>query len=801
MAHNPVKLDAGGFMDHFSPLPAHVDVPCWDGNVFEAMEGAASMTERNVFDGFIATIQATGVIPTFVIAETQHVEDLDEYGVSNVDGALFHPERAPPTGEQPHWADQMVALEFRRHDTEYDPFAERELNANSDLAATRRKVRDHIIDYAENIFQFQHRTALFMLLVMGRRFRFLRWDRSGTIVTHALDYYEHPQLLCEMLWRMSKLSDEQLGCDPSATRIHPNTLDYEEMDKLALPNADDLDHTERILQEIPSSDRVFRYVRDMIHYFLVGKPVFYASGMAGRGTRGFIAWDCQRRRFVWLKDAWRAHYSLVDQEGAILRELNAKGVTYIPTVYCHGDILNQTTQTPIYWEMKNSPLSGDDPASQAPCQGSSHTLLPQPAPSSRLRANSQLPLKRKRSLAEVEGKEPEKAFSPYGLRSTGKNSAYCDECPLRRHKHYRLVVDEVAMPLKDFQSGSQLVSIIRDAVIAHGEALRKAGVMHCDVSGGNILIYPQVLPDSTTLWMIWTGMLADWELSKAVGAQDQMPRARQPERIGTWQSMSVAALDDHDKDIEVSDDLESFFHVLLYYAIRYLKSNCKDAEMFIEDYFDSHDFEDGMYICGQAKRQVVREGRGLVMEGRNRDKLKFASPPLNNVIDTLLIRIHAHYVVKAYKAYEDAQVQQLETPAFPVSSSSSDDDDDDELEEESRNIHETPSVTPEDTFAEQSNDEPVKPTAEQESAAPKASSHAAVCFLMARAILTPGWRKDRVKDNNVFAGNVPQPPSPPTPRTGRTSNKRRKTEAHIADAAVHGGTEGSIAVSPARVSE
>ncbi|KAI0631771.1 hypothetical protein C8Q77DRAFT_158845 [Trametes polyzona] len=733
--------------------------------------------------------------------ESQHRPDKMDETNQKIDAAFFRSQRAPDDG-RPHWADQMVAVEFKRgaNETDRDPFDDRDDSKVDASAEGRKAVRGQLIDYAENIFRYQHRTALFMLVIIGRRCRFLRWDRSGTLVTRSMDYYENHQLFLEMLWRMSNLTDEQLGCDPSATRIYPRTAEYHYMEKLSLPDVDDLDHTERTLQEIPSSDRVFRYVRDMFctsleeewpryklevvdggkkYYFLVGKPVFYASGMAGRGTRGFVAWDCQRKRFVWLKDAWRAHYELVDQEGAILRELNAKGVSYVPTVYCHGDVLNQTTKTPKYWEMKNSLSSGGDPASQPPRQGSSHTLVFQPvASSSRTLANSQPPATkgRKRSLAEVEDEDTAEALQPSGLRSTGKKGEHRDDCPLRRHMHYRLVVDEVAMPLKDFQSGSQLVSIIRDCVIAHGEALTKAGVMHRDVSGGNILIYPQVVPDSTTLWMTWTGMLADWELSKPVAVEGQSPRARQPERTGTWQFMSAAVLDDHGKAIEVSDELESFFHVLLYYAIRYLKSNCIDVGIFIEDYFDSHAFENGKCFCGQAKRQVVREGRGLVVGGKDRVKLKFASPPLDKLIDTLLIRIHAHYVVRAYKAYQDAQVQQPDTlTPLPHPGSSAEDG---ELEKVSRPILKAVSATPEETVTEESEESAVKPTHEQELAAPKASSHSAMCFALAKAITTPGWRKDRVANDNVPADYIAQRPRAPARRTRKAPNKRPKTGAH-----------------------
>ncbi|KAI0631793.1 hypothetical protein C8Q77DRAFT_1272687 [Trametes polyzona] len=829
MAHKATRHEPREFMLHFFPLPSdppladnlatdapsttNPDVPQWDRSVLEELRDAEDLLEVELSERFIDVIEGSGVLSARLkMAESQHPPDTTDETKQKIDAAFLRSQRAPDDG-RPHWADQMVAVEFKRgaNDTDRDPFDDRDDSKVDASAEGRKAVRGQLIDYAENIFRYQHRTALFMLVIIGRRCRFLRWDRSGTLVTRSMDYYENHQLFLEMLWRMSNLTDEQLGCDPSATRIYPRTAEYHYMEKLSLPDVDDLDHTERTLQEIPSSDRVFRYVRDMFctslekewpryklevvhggkkYHFLVGKPVFYALGMAGRGTRGFVAWDCQRKRFVWLKDAWRVHYELVDQEGAILRELNAKGVSYVPTVYCHGDVLNQTTQTPKYWEMKNSSLSGGDRASQAPRQDSSRTLVFELTASSRTLANSQPSVikGRKRSLAETNDEANENAFSPSGLYPEGRKRQHNDDCPLRRHMHYRLVVDEVAMPLKDFRSGSQLVSIIRDCVIAHDEALKKAGVMHRDVAQRS---------DSTTLRMTWTGMLADWELSKLIVAEGEMPRARQPERTGTWQFMSAATLNDHGKAIEVADELESFVHVLLYYGVRYLRSNCKDVGAFIEDYFDSHHYTNGKYLCGKKKKEVVQMGQGLTLEGQDDVILEFVSAPLNSLIETLLVRVHAHYVVEAFKAYETTQVQQPSAlaPALPVHPPPSEEDD---FEEEVREIYVSPSVTPEEKVAERNSKakgKPAQPTSEQVSAAPKASSHSAMCFLMAEVLRTRGWRKDRVAGDNVPADYIAQRPRAPAERPGKASIKRVKTEAHTLGA-LRDRAEVSMAIKP-----
>ncbi|KAH9947449.1 hypothetical protein B0H21DRAFT_891271 [Amylocystis lapponica] len=79
--------------------------------------------------------------------------------------------------------------------------------------------------------------------------------------------------------------------------------------------------------------------------FLVCKPHFKTPGVAGRGTRGYIAIDCETGELVFLKDAWRVDLDDIMREGDVLEHLASKGVQNIPTVLCHGDVRGQCTVT------------------------------------------------------------------------------------------------------------------------------------------------------------------------------------------------------------------------------------------------------------------------------------------------------------------------------------------------------------------------------------------------------------------------------------------------------------------------
>ncbi|KAH9884202.1 hypothetical protein C8Q73DRAFT_669856 [Cubamyces lactineus] len=656
MAHKAVRMEVADFQDSFFPLPDGITTeqhPQWPADVFNGLATGDKLTEEEIQACFVKVVNDNNLLPGMKMSASSEKPDVTDIGdfKQKPDAAIFKADSVPTDG-RPHWADQLVTVEFKHNYPSQDPFDDRKDDGFDSDAETRKEVRGQLIDYAELVFRVQHRTALFMILVINRNVRVLRWDRSGTVVMRAFDYVDQPQVLCEILWRMSLLSDEQLGMDISATRLHPSDTDYKLMDFLTCKSPSDMaydDERELLPWEIKTEHPVFTYVRDMFrkaadsnwpHYrvevpdgdttrfFLVGKPSFYAQGMACRGTKGFVAWDIKAERFVWLKDAWRLDYDRMDQEGTILSRLNAQKVAFVPTLVCHGDIRNQKTLTPDIWEAQH-PVPPAAASSGATSVSVSATLIDQPALSS---APSL-----KRSRAELETEDTLNGAEDYTLR---------------RHAHYRVVVEEVALPLKDFTHGQQLVAIIMDCVEAHQEAVEKVNIVHRDVSGGNILILPSVTPERKKI--TWNGLLADWELSKPIHEAEPLIRPRQPPRTGTWQFLSVGMLTENPKTVEIPDELESYLHVLLYFAVRYLHSNCKDPTSFIENYFDSYTYEDGVYTCSARKQHVIKiSGR---LETGNRVPLIFDSP-IDDIFARLLPLFKAHYKVQDYlKAKEKPAV-------------------------------------------------------------------------------------------------------------------------------------------------
>ncbi|CDO78144.1 hypothetical protein BN946_scf184680.g1 [Trametes cinnabarina] len=480
--------------------------------------------------------------------------------------------------------------------------------------------------------------------------------------------------------------------------------------------------------------------------------------MAGRGTRGFVALDAEASpvRFVWLKDAWRTNYMFVAQEGDVLQELNRAEVPYVPTLICHGDLPGQETETPTWWERKH-PLPTNQPSlstitSHVQSIASSSRTLVNPAP--RFLQST------KRSASEME---------------EGGNGR--EDCPLRRHKHYRVVVEEVAIKLVHFQDGQQLLRIIANCVCAHAEAVTKANIMHRDISGGNILILPKAVvgSDGGSIDMRWTGLLVDWELSKPLKGEAGLPRPRQPERTGTWQFMSAAVLNNHGKLLEISDELESFFHVTLYYAVRYLRSNCTNVGGFIEDYFDTYTVENGMYRCGWQKSSTV--SGGVLRVDTDGTPLRFGSR-LDKFFEKALQWFKAHYTVQAYQRAQASKatakasnldpmqsqpiMRKIDAGEFRLFSQAEDSDSDSDSELDSSRPR-AESLPP--------------PSATQLKEAGKIKTHEAMLRHLVKVISVEKWPQDRVSGDNVPANDVPKNPVGPTPIPYAPAIKRARTEA------------------------
>ncbi|KAI0667505.1 hypothetical protein C8Q78DRAFT_384221 [Trametes maxima] len=187
--------------------------------------------------------------------------------------------------------------------------------------------------------------------------------------------------------------------------------------------------------------------------------------------------------------------------------------------------------------------------------------------------------------------------------------------------------------------------------------------MHCDISAGNILILPRLgKPVKGVQTVEWRGFLTDWELAKHMGEGSPNDTRNQPERTGTWQFMSVAYIaSDWTQPIEVADELESFFHVMMYYAARLLRNSLPSVSSFVTEYFDTfHGGARGRLACSSLKIISMRHG-GLEWFGMAPVFLKKSEArgnPLNDLIEALLTLIRGRYKCLAKEVKLEEEVEE-----------------------------------------------------------------------------------------------------------------------------------------------
>ncbi|GBE82880.1 hypothetical protein SCP_0412670 [Sparassis crispa] len=541
------------FLHNFVPRPDPARAQPKPVNFNSAFEGmpANDVPEIQRYDEMVSCLNRASLCPGYTLVRVDTKADLNDRSKIKVDAALFDA-HIPVLDGRPHWALQRLAFQFKQHSTLDDPFEDDNPEDDESITPRRMKNRRQTIFYSAMMFARQQRCFVFTVLLLGDCARIFRCDRAGTIVTHRFNY-KNTDYLTEFLWRFSHLRDEQQGYDLSAELVEHGSTDYDLMEEMAHKKLPINDYARQSFEKSIADPSWARWKlrivsgmeltnvdarnEDDVRYFLVGQPHFRAFGMAGRGTRGYVAIDCKEKRFVFLKDAWRVYLPGIEQEGTVLGRLNKVKVTHIPTLMCDGDVLEQATVTQSYWT-----------------------------------------------------------------------------------------------PSRD----------------AHEEALKSAGIIHRDLSFGNVLIYERgVLRHINGVKkkkIERCGMLCDWELSKPMHDDSEK---RQPDRTGTWQFKSPLTLDFPEKTVDVPDELESFFHIFLFTALRYTQSSLDEAVgHFMTEYFDAVGSEDcHHYMCGAKKRECMKDGKltyghDVVVFLRND-----GSPdhPFNLIIETIMPWFAAHY--------------------------------------------------------------------------------------------------------------------------------------------------------------
>ncbi|RXW25086.1 hypothetical protein EST38_g739 [Candolleomyces aberdarensis] len=557
--------------------------------------------EKLMYKPLSETINSWLAGTEFTLVITEDKQDSKDQTRQRIDGGIYKGEEAPSREQRPNWEALDAGMEVKRHHTS-DPFSDHSATNFVPTSMHGQEALGQIMSYSSLTFVYQHRTHHFTLLILGVQARIVRWDRAGVVFSEAFNYFDYPEKLGSFVWRYVHMTDAQRGHDSTVERILSTHDQHKLIERRAAsprksPQGHALDaHVTKLFRKTVEVGQ--RYKLDVgegseRRTFFVGQPHISSPVLAGRGTRGYIAIDAQDPEgpFVFLKDTWRVASDALEPEGRTLETLNQPG----------------PETEPDWTGIPTLVCHGDVGDQETDSQKLWQELHPE------------------------------------------------EECPLRTHRHYRLVVKEVGLRITEFVNGYEMIMLIIEAILAHEYAYKK-GFIHRDISAGNVLIVvDEKVNDQGDLVSERHGFLTDWELAKRVS--DTSPR--QQERTGTWQFLSADILSNPRKAVKISHEMESFFHLMIWLAIQYLPHNVVDVSGFVTDYFDAYtpaQDTTSFPSCGRYKMSVMQSG--IISIGGTSEWLNFfceANPtpphstptihPINAIITTLLSKFRSRYTL------------------------------------------------------------------------------------------------------------------------------------------------------------
>ncbi|KAL4245715.1 hypothetical protein ABKN59_001612 [Abortiporus biennis] len=224
-------------------------------------------------------------------------------------------------------------------------------------------------------------------------------------------------------------------------------------------------------------------------------------------------------------------------------------------------------------------------------------------------------------------------------------------------KHYQFVIRQVGTPLEKYQDSSEnLCSHVADAMSGHGLAWVEAGVLHRDVSPENILIDEDPEGGSRDRP---EGFLHDWDLCKYKEEIDSGPA--QEIRSGTWPFVSSLLLYYPNKQHDLADDLESFVHIIYWFAIRFHHHGLTPVQiaMKLSNIYLHAEKVNGFDIGSEDKITLMKSGKPCFVLNNSNQKV---NKGLRVIVEKLAQYCQEHYDTVDFQALHAGRARVLGLP-------------------------------------------------------------------------------------------------------------------------------------------
>ncbi|PIL28125.1 hypothetical protein GSI_09776 [Ganoderma sinense ZZ0214-1] len=502
-----------------------------------------------------------------------------------LDIAVSFPGQAFAEDEYPNWFSFSSVMKSKPEGKE-DPFKKR-----------RHKPCKALIQLAvltHNLMHAHGLTCAFIFGIYGDTIRICRFDHSGAVVCQPLSLKNVADLkiLQQFFWNFVHPTEEGpfVGWDPTVRRLN---ADEEEWLLARLERAN-VDTQQLILSEArfvqvfdgePESDGgrepqtyiTFNLLDASTRLFSRATTVWRAIRDTRRRVDGRLVdppsfADDLKVRII--KEAWRpllrrSEKDFYDRLDSAIPPHQRVG---LPSLVCGSDMGEREVrlwESALYGAFEPIAPDGAHHKSRLSAPASQKPLSSAPLPPSLSGPGGQSDLPIHRPLQQT--------FT--WRQARGAKYWY------RERSHVRLVVGEVGRPVTRFRSTKELVRAFpRDAIIGHRNAMAKGGILHRDISVGNILIV-----DDPALQDQFCGFIHDFDYSSMTGEVPQNDILSLPaeavdellladdiygfliQRTGTWNYMATELIPACSVRVvhAIRHDLESFYWTLLWVVLRH----------------------------------------------------------------------------------------------------------------------------------------------------------------------------------------------------------------------------------------
>ncbi|KAH8099758.1 hypothetical protein BXZ70DRAFT_990020 [Cristinia sonorae] len=298
-----------------------------------------SASEHDMSHSFIDVVGKHGLLPSgWVLRETMGG---GKAGKKDEPRMLLCNEEPGASGS--HWKSAEMWIDINPT-AEMDAFrtdVEDLSTSLDDVTEDAKRTRRRITSYTANQLARQHRTSTLSLLICGHHARFIRWDRSGAVVSHHFDYRAEPLPLAEFFWRYGQLSRAERGFDTTArlaTCIEESRLHAAISTHLSDPTKRRIPKMRQTMDLNFPIHVISLFSPASPQEYVVQRPFSPPDSPVGRCTRAYIALDLASGELIFLKDYWRPSDETRPPEAEIYTALDEARIPHLPHVRFGGDV-------------------------------------------------------------------------------------------------------------------------------------------------------------------------------------------------------------------------------------------------------------------------------------------------------------------------------------------------------------------------------------------------------------------------------------------------------------------------------